>query len=53
MVKKNVIRADECKCCVCGQQAYAFWPAIDPDIPSRPYCRRCLDQIMVKIMLEI
>jgi hypothetical protein len=33
--------ASECKCCECGQQAVAFWPVIDPDIPSHPYCRKC------------
>ena len=38
------MNASECKCCVCGKQAVAFWPVIDPDIPSHPYCRECLDK---------
>lgn len=38
------IKASDCKCVVCGQQAVAFWPACDPDIPSHPYCRKCLDK---------
>lgn len=38
------MKATECKCCVCGKQAVAFWPVIDPDIPSEPYCRKCLDK---------
>lgn len=38
------MKATECKCIVCGKQAVAFWPVIDPDIPSNPYCRECLDK---------
>jgi hypothetical protein len=37
------MKASECKCCICGKQAVAFWPVVDPDIPSFPYCRECLD----------
>jgi len=39
-----MIKASDCKCCECGEQAVAFWPVIDPDIPSHPYCRKCLDK---------
>ncbi len=39
------MKASECKCVECGKQAVAFWPVIDPDIPSHPYCRECLDRI--------
>lgn len=35
------MKASECKCVDCGKQAVAFWPVIDPDIPSHPYCREC------------
>ena len=38
------MKASETTCCICGEQAVAFWPVIDPDIPSRPYCRKCLDK---------
>lgn len=30
------VKASYCKCCECGAQAVAFWPCIDPDIPSHP-----------------
>lgn len=40
----NKVKASDCKCCICGKQAVAFWPVIDPDIPSHPYCRKCLDK---------
>lgn len=38
------MKANECKCCICGKQAVAFWPVFDPDIPRHPYCRECLDK---------
>lgn len=36
------------KCSVCGKQAVAFYPCIDPDIPSYPYCADCLEKAMVE-----
>ena len=45
-----MIKASDCKCCVCGKQAVAFWPCIDPDIPSHPYCRRCLDRAKMQLL---
>lgn len=50
------IYAKDCKCCECGAQAVAFWPVIDPDIPSHPYCQKCLDKALYetrKGLLEI
>lgn len=47
------MKATECKCCVCGKQAVAFWPVIDPDIPAEPYCRKCLDEAKHKLMMKI
>lgn len=47
------IKAEECKCCVCGKQAVAFWPVIDPDIPENPYCRECLDKAKAEVMAEM
>lgn len=38
------MKASDCKCVECGEQAVAFWPCIDPDIPAHPYCRKCLDK---------
>lgn len=39
--------AKDCKCCKCGKQAVAFYPCVDPDIPSYPYCADCLYDAMV------
>ena len=47
------MKATECKCCQCGKQAVAFWPVIDPDIPSQPYCRECLDKVKIRVLIEI
>lgn len=46
------MKASECKCVECGSQAVAFWPVIDPDIPSRPYCRKCLDKVKVEMLVN-
>lgn len=45
------VKATDCACCVCGEQAVAFWPVIDPDIPSHPYCRKCLDKEKLRAMI--
>ena len=47
------MKASECKCCLCGKQAVAFWPVIDPDIPSNPYCRECLDKIKIQTLIKV
>jgi NAD-dependent SIR2 family protein deacetylase len=47
----DMVKASDCKCIKCGQQAVAFWPVIDPDIPSHPYCRKCLDKEKLKAMI--
>lgn len=47
------MKASECKCVKCGRQAVAFWPVIDPDIPSHPYCRECLDKERQKLMIKL
>ena len=49
----NQVKASDCKCCECGAQAVAFWPCIDPDIPSHPYCRKCLDKAQLELMTRI
>lgn len=46
------MKASEYKCIICGKQAVAFWPCIDPDIPSHPYCRKCLDKEKLKAMIS-
>ena len=45
------MKASDCKCIICGKQAVAFWPVIDPDIPSHPYCRKCLDKEKQEAMM--
>ena len=47
------MEAKDCKCIECGKQAVAFWPVIDPDIPSHPYCRACLDKVKVVTLMEV
>lgn len=47
------MKASECKCCVCGKQAVAFWPACDPDIPAYPYCRECLDKEKRELIIKL
>lgn len=47
------MKASEYKCIVCGKQAVAFWPIIDPDIPSHPYCRECLDKEKMEALINI
>jgi hypothetical protein len=49
----NKIYAKDCKCVVCGEQAEVFWPVIDPDIPSHPYCRTCARSAQIKVYIEL
>ena len=49
----NQVKASDCKCCECGAQAVAFWPCSDPDIPSHPYCRKCLDRAKAELMIKM
>lgn len=41
------MEASECKCSKCGKQAVAFFPCVDHDIPSYPYCADCLYDAMI------
>lgn len=43
------MEAKNCKCCRCDKQAVAFYPVVDPDIPSYPYCADCLYDAMVEM----
>lgn len=47
------IKASDCNCCECGEPAVCFWPCFDPDIPSRPYCRACKDEIDERLIIAI
>lgn len=41
------MEAKDCQCIVCGKQAVAMFPIVDPDIPSYPYCVEHLEQAMI------
>lgn len=31
----------------------AFFPIVDPDIPSYPYCRECLDKAKMELAVAL
>ena len=41
------MKAKDCKCCICNKQAVAFYPLVDIDIPSYPYCADHLEEVMI------
>lgn len=47
------LKAEDCKCANCKKQAVAFFPVCDPDIPSYPYCRKCLDKKKESLLKEL
>lgn len=50
----KTVKASDCKCCVCRKKkAVAFWPCMDPDIPSHPYCRKCLDKTRQDFLVKL
>lgn len=53
MIEDTLIKASDCKCCVCGEQAEVFWPIIDPDIPSNPYCKKCVKEAQYELLLKL
>lgn len=48
--KSKIKYAKNEKCCICKEQAVCFWPIIDPDIPSNPYCRVCVDAAKMRVL---
>lgn len=48
-------KASDFKCCEtkCKQTAVAFFPVFDPDIPSFPYCRKCLDKVKLALLIKL
>ena len=34
---------------MCDKQAVAFYPVVDPDIPSHPYCADHLEKAMIGV----
>lgn len=53
MEKDDKINASDCQCIECGEQAVAFWPVIDIDIQSNPYCRECLDKAKSECFIKL
>jgi len=53
MSNNDKIYASDLNCVSCGKQAVAFWPCIDPDIVSKPYCRKCLDEIQHELLMRM
>lgn len=51
----KLIYAQDCICCEkdCNEKAVAFWPIVDPDIPSHPYCRKHLDEAKMRLQIAI
>ena len=45
--------AKDFQCVNCANPAVAFFPVCDPDIPSYPYCRKCIDESKKRIMIGI
>ena len=41
------------KCCKCNNKAVCFFPACDPDIPSYPFCRKCVEKEKIKITMAL
>lgn len=37
------------RCCVCGKQEVSYFPCVDPDIPSYPYCADHLEKAMINM----
>ena len=52
-MKIKLIYAKDERCVDCGEQAVAFFPACDPDIPQYTYCRKCLDKRKERLMMEL
>lgn len=48
-----MIKAKDCKCIGCGKQAIAFYPYCDPDIPSHPYCKECLETAKAELYFKL
>lgn len=52
-MKEDKLYAKDYKCVDCGKQAEVFFPICDPDIPSYPYCRECVDKRKKELMLKL
>lgn len=51
--KDKLIHASDFKCVECGEQAEVFFPVMDPDIPSYPYCKKCANKAHQELIIKI
>jgi hypothetical protein len=53
--KPVMVKASDCNCSwtKCKAKAVCFWPIIDPDIKSYPYCREHVDKLKIELMLKL
>jgi hypothetical protein len=52
-MENKTVKAEDKKCIECGEKAVAFFPAVDPDIQSYPYCRECLDKQKLLLIIAL
>ena len=45
-----IVKAEDCDCEDCGKKAEVFFPVFDPDIPSYPYCRECVEKRRIELL---
>ncbi len=41
------------KCIKCGDKATVYFPVVDIDIKSDPYCDKCVEEERLKLMIAI
>ena len=46
------IYAKDFKCIRCGKQAELFLGISDPDMPKRPYCKKCAEKLQIEIFTQ-
>lgn len=44
------IKASDCKCIRCGEEADCFWPVVDVDIQALSYCNSCVMSEKIKVL---
>lgn len=49
----GIKQAKDCKCTDCDKPAIVFYPMINIDIPSYPYCKKCLGRVKLKMLNEL
>ena len=47
------MKAKDYKCIECGKKSDVFYPAVDLDIKSYPYCRKCVDEIKLRLLIKL